>query len=102
MNRDPSGLDQLEREFNLQQTWISKGEHVNCFEFVNFFVKVLMKHFPELAAVQAGGGKMLAPRRGGRGVFEPRTIHMPYLLSAQRILIDGVVTHQHVCCTSSS
>ena len=65
MNRDPSGLDQLEREFNLQQIWISKGEHENCFEFVNFFVKVLMKHFPELAAVQASGGKILAPRREG-------------------------------------
>ena len=38
-----------------------------------------MKHFPELAA--AGGG-----------VFEPHTIHMPYLFSAQCMLTDSVVT----------
>ena len=42
MSRDPwrglesaAGLDQLERKFNLQQMWIPKGEHENCFEFVN-------------------------------------------------------------------
>ena len=49
-----------------------------------------MKHFPELAVVQAGGGKMLAPSSGG--VFEPHTIHMPYLFPAQCMLTDSVVT----------
>ena len=33
---------------------------------------------------------MLAPSSGG--VFEPHTIHMPYLFSAQCMLTDSVIT----------
>ena len=70
----------------------------NCFEFVNF-VQVLMKHFPELAVVQAGGGMMWAPSSGG--VFEPHTI--PHAILRQHLLsvctldlTSTVMTYMHI------